>query len=147
MVAFVQGNEDGMKEKEASQKEKDREFNKSAKSTSNFSHGRSQGGGESQLFKNRSSGPASSEASAPIPRKRHEKEFRMGMDVYLGCDQEGHFQRDFPSARQGTGGNMAQSTNSVAHNFQAQSGCGAVKSSNTGGGQTHLYALAGCQDT
>ncbi|XP_059294410.1 uncharacterized protein LOC132047375 [Lycium ferocissimum] len=44
MVAFVQGNEDRLKEEEWLQKEKDREFSKRAKSAGNFSHGGSQGG-------------------------------------------------------------------------------------------------------
>ncbi|XP_075101689.1 uncharacterized protein LOC142177123 [Nicotiana tabacum] len=45
-------------------------------------------------------------------------------------------------------GNVAQSTNSIApQNSQAQQGCGASKSSNAGGGQNRLYALAGRQDT
>ncbi|XP_070031769.1 uncharacterized protein [Nicotiana tomentosiformis] len=39
MVAFVQGNEDSLKEEERLQREKDREFNKRAKSVGSFSHG------------------------------------------------------------------------------------------------------------
>ncbi|XP_060194919.1 uncharacterized protein LOC132624110 [Lycium barbarum] len=60
----------------------------------------------------------------------------------------GHFQRDYPSARQGIRGNVAWSTNSAApKNSQAQSGQGAAKSGNVSGVQNHLYALAGRQDT
>ncbi|XP_060202202.1 uncharacterized protein LOC132630663 [Lycium barbarum] len=107
-----------------------------------------------KFFKSRSSGPASSAASAPAPKfrndqkrwnsrptysyseasvgqktydipvcskcgKRHPGVYRIGMDVFYGCGQQGHFQRDFPSARQCIGG----------------------------GGQNRLYALAGCHDT
>ncbi|XP_059310090.1 uncharacterized protein LOC132061263 [Lycium ferocissimum] len=80
--------------------------------------------------------------------KRNPGVCRMGMDVCYGYGQQGHFQRDCPSARQGTGGNVAQSTNSAApRNSQAQQGRGAAKSDNTGGGQNCLYALAGHQDT
>ncbi|XP_070036828.1 uncharacterized protein [Nicotiana tomentosiformis] len=59
----------------------------------------------------------------------------------------GHFLRDCPLAKQNNGGNVAQSTNLAApQNFQAQQGCGATKSGNTGGGRNHLYALVGRQD-
>ncbi|XP_059310334.1 uncharacterized protein LOC132061566 [Lycium ferocissimum] len=80
--------------------------------------------------------------------KKHPGECRIGMDICYGCGQRGHFQRDCPSARQSTGGNVAQSINSAAprHN-QAQQGRGKARSANTGGSQNRLYALTGRQDT
>ncbi|XP_060190476.1 uncharacterized protein LOC132619657 [Lycium barbarum] len=80
--------------------------------------------------------------------KRHPGECRIGVDICYGCGQRGHFQRDCPLARQGTGGNVAQSTNSAAprHN-QSQQGHGTTRSGNTGGGQNRLYALTGRQNT
>ncbi|XP_059313960.1 uncharacterized protein LOC132064839 [Lycium ferocissimum] len=68
--SFVQGNETRLKEEEALQKQKDREFNKRAKSAGNFSQRGSQGGGNHYFFKNRSSGPAPSIASAPSHRPK-----------------------------------------------------------------------------
>nr|XP_009765345.1 PREDICTED: uncharacterized protein LOC104216908 [Nicotiana sylvestris] len=44
MVAFIQGNEDRLKEEEQLQREKEREFSKRAKSAGNFNHGGSQAG-------------------------------------------------------------------------------------------------------
>ncbi|XP_070004402.1 uncharacterized protein LOC142163410 [Nicotiana tabacum] len=44
MVAFVQGNEDRLKEEERLRREKERKFSKRAKSAGNFNHGRSQAG-------------------------------------------------------------------------------------------------------
>ncbi|XP_059288378.1 uncharacterized protein LOC132041684, partial [Lycium ferocissimum] len=80
--------------------------------------------------------------------KRHPGECRMGMDVCYGCGQWDHFQRDCPSARQGTRGNVAQSTNSAAfRNNQAQQGHNTAKPGNADGGRTRLYALTGRQDT
>ncbi|XP_070025810.1 uncharacterized protein [Nicotiana sylvestris] len=125
MVAFVQGNEDRLKEDERLQKEKDREFSKRAKSAGNFSHGGSQAGGSRQFFRKSKSRPAPSSSSSP-----------------------GHFLRDCPSAKQNNEGNVAQSTNSAApHNSQAQQGRSAAKSSNAGDGRNRLYALADRQDT
>ncbi|XP_060195149.1 uncharacterized protein LOC132624378 [Lycium barbarum] len=132
ILAFVQGNEAELKEEEALQKQKDKEFNKRAKSSSNFS----QGGGR-RFFKNRSARPTPSAASAPVPNfkndkkqnfrpssshsqanvgqsvytipacskctKRHLGECRMGTNACYGCGQKGHIQKDCPSARQGTG--------------------------------------------
>nr|XP_016440544.1 PREDICTED: uncharacterized protein LOC107766303 [Nicotiana tabacum] len=125
MVAFVQRNEDRLKEEERLRREKEKEFNKRAKSVGNFNHKGSQIGGNHQFFKKSKSGPAPSSASAL-----------------------GHFLRDCPSAKQNNGGNAAQSTNSASHhNSQAQQGRLAAKSNNTGGGRNHLYALADHQDT
>ncbi|OIT21070.1 hypothetical protein A4A49_64214, partial [Nicotiana attenuata] len=73
MVAFVQGNEERLKEEERLQKEKDREFNKRAKSAGNFSHGGSQAGGNCQFFRKSKSGPAPSSASAPVQRSKFNK--------------------------------------------------------------------------
>nr|XP_016440855.1 PREDICTED: uncharacterized protein LOC107766570 [Nicotiana tabacum] len=56
MVAFVQGNEDRLKEEERLRREKEREFNKRAKSAGNFNHGGSQVG-----------------ASAPVQRSKFNK--------------------------------------------------------------------------
>ncbi|XP_059295525.1 uncharacterized protein LOC132048855 [Lycium ferocissimum] len=149
--AFVQGNVDRMKEEEARQKEKDKEFSKRAKSIGNFSDRGSQRGRGRQFFKNGSSGLTPSTTSAPIPRsrcgKRHPGECRMGIDVCFGCGQRGHYQRDCPSARKDTRGNVAQSINSGASNSQAQFRCAAAKSCNTGRGQNRLHALAGRQGT
>ncbi|XP_075076654.1 uncharacterized protein LOC142163281 [Nicotiana tabacum] len=60
MVAFVQGNEDRLKEEERLWREKEREFSKRAKSAGNFNHGGSQAGGNRQFFKKSKSGPAPS---------------------------------------------------------------------------------------
>ncbi|XP_060178236.1 uncharacterized protein LOC132608184, partial [Lycium barbarum] len=76
ILAFVQGNETRMKEEEALQKQKDREFSKRAKSASNFSHGGSQGDGNRQFFKNRSSRPTPSIASAPFQRSKFNQKDR-----------------------------------------------------------------------
>ncbi|OIT01342.1 hypothetical protein A4A49_60078, partial [Nicotiana attenuata] len=73
MAAFVQGNEDGLKEEERLQREKDREFSKRAKSTGNFSHGGSQTDGDRQFFRKSKSGPALSQASAPVQRSKFNK--------------------------------------------------------------------------
>ncbi|XP_060202866.1 uncharacterized protein LOC132631290 [Lycium barbarum] len=45
--------------------------------------------------------------------KRNLGECRMGTDACYGCGQKGHIQRDYPSARQGIGGYVVQSTNSA----------------------------------
>ncbi|XP_060177909.1 uncharacterized protein LOC132607849 [Lycium barbarum] len=76
IMAFVQGNETSLKEEEALQKQKDRECNKRAKSDGNFSQGGSQGGGNHQLFKNRSSRPAPSTTSAPSRRSKFNQKGR-----------------------------------------------------------------------
>ena len=68
MVAFVQGNEIRLKEEEALQKEKDKEFNKRVKSTGQFSSNENR-----KFFKNRSAGPAPSTVSAPLPKFRNDK--------------------------------------------------------------------------
>ncbi|XP_070044578.1 uncharacterized protein [Nicotiana tomentosiformis] len=73
MVAFVQGNEDRLKEEEQLQRDKDREFSKRDKSTGNFSHGGSQAGGNRQFFRKSKSGPAPSSASAPVQRSKFNK--------------------------------------------------------------------------
>ncbi|XP_060185718.1 uncharacterized protein LOC132615153 [Lycium barbarum] len=65
-----------MKEEEALQKQKDREFSKRAKSAGNFSHGGSQGDGNRQFFKNRSSRPTPSTASAPFQRSKFNQKDR-----------------------------------------------------------------------
>ncbi|XP_075111388.1 uncharacterized protein LOC142181771 [Nicotiana tabacum] len=111
MVAFVQGNEDRLKEEERLRRDKEREFSKRAKSAGNFNHGGSQAGGNRQFFKKSKSGPAPYSASAPVP------------------SQQGHFLRDCPLEKQNNGGNAAQSTNSATHhNSQAQQRRGATKS-------------------
>ncbi|XP_059290037.1 uncharacterized protein LOC132043575 [Lycium ferocissimum] len=176
MVAFVQGNETRLKEEEALQKEKDKEFNKRVKSTGQFS-------GNRKFFNNRSAGPAPSTASAPVSKfrrdnrqqnfrpsgsqsqasvtqsnftnpicakcgRRHPGECRLGSNICYGCGQPGHIQRDCPSVRQGTGGNRTQSINSsVPRNNQTQAGRAPVRSGNAGGGPNRLYALTGRQDT
>ncbi|XP_070025155.1 uncharacterized protein [Nicotiana sylvestris] len=146
MVAFVQGNEDRLKEEERLRREKEREFNKRAKFAGNFNHGGSQARGNHQFFKKSKSGPAPSSASAPVQRSKFNKKnqnFRTA-----NSQSQGHFLMDCPSAKQKNGGNVAQSTNSVAHhNSQAQQGRGAAKSNNAGGGRKRLYALADHQDT
>ncbi|OIS96450.1 hypothetical protein A4A49_04993 [Nicotiana attenuata] len=73
MVAFVQGNEDRLKEEERLRREKEREFSKRAKSVGNFSHGGSQAGGNRQFFRKSKSGPAPSSASAPVQRSKFNK--------------------------------------------------------------------------
>ncbi|OIT28346.1 hypothetical protein A4A49_66112, partial [Nicotiana attenuata] len=73
MVAFVQGNEDRLKEEERLRREKEREFSKRAKSAGNFSHGGSQAGGNRQFFRKSKSGPAPSSASAPVQRSKFNK--------------------------------------------------------------------------
>ncbi|XP_075099276.1 uncharacterized protein LOC142176106 [Nicotiana tabacum] len=73
MVAFVQGNEDRLKEEERLQKEKDREFSKRVKSAGNFNHGGSQAVGNRQFFKKSKSGPAPSSSSAPVQRSKYNK--------------------------------------------------------------------------
>ncbi|XP_070036808.1 uncharacterized protein [Nicotiana tomentosiformis] len=53
--------------------------------------------------------------------KRHPGLCRSGTNGCFGCDQQGHFLRDCPSAKQNNGGNVAQSTNSTApQNSQAK---------------------------
>ncbi|KAK4363407.1 hypothetical protein RND71_018648 [Anisodus tanguticus] len=69
MVDFVQGNENKIKKDEALWNEKDKEFNKRAKSTSHFSH---EGGEGRQFLKNRSSRSTPSSASASSPRFRND---------------------------------------------------------------------------
>ncbi|XP_070010562.1 uncharacterized protein [Nicotiana sylvestris] len=73
MVAFVQGNEDRLKEEERLWREKEREFIKRAKSTGNFNHGGSQAGGNRQFFKKSKLGPTPSSASAPVLRSKFNK--------------------------------------------------------------------------
>ncbi|XP_070023122.1 uncharacterized protein [Nicotiana sylvestris] len=73
MVAFVQGNEDRLKEEERLQREKDREFSKRVKSAGNFNHGGSQAVGNRQFFKKSKSGPAPSSSSAPVQRSKYNK--------------------------------------------------------------------------
>ncbi|XP_070012964.1 uncharacterized protein [Nicotiana sylvestris] len=70
MVAFVQGNEDRLKEEERLRREKGREFSKRAKSIGNFNHGGSQVGGNRQFFKKSKLGPAPYSASAPAQQGR-----------------------------------------------------------------------------
>ncbi|XP_070029791.1 uncharacterized protein [Nicotiana sylvestris] len=73
IVAFVQGNENRLKEEERLRREKEREFSKRAKSAGNFNYGGSQAGGNHQFFKKSKSGPAPSSASAPVPRSKFNK--------------------------------------------------------------------------
>ncbi|XP_060182450.1 uncharacterized protein LOC132612133 [Lycium barbarum] len=176
MVAFVQGKETRLKEEEALQKEKDKEYNKRVKSTGQFSGNRNR-----NFFKNRSAAPAPSTASAPPPKFRNDKrqnfrpsssysqtsggqsnynypicgkcnkkhlgECLMGRNVCYGCGQRGHIQKDCPSARQDTGGNVTQTTNSaVPRNNQAQQGSNAVRAGNASGGRNRMYALTGRQN-
>ncbi|XP_060190591.1 uncharacterized protein LOC132619830 [Lycium barbarum] len=63
-------------QEKALQKQKDREFSKRAKSAGNFSHGGSQGDDNRQFFKNRSSRPAPSIASAPFQRSKFNQKGR-----------------------------------------------------------------------
>ncbi|XP_070054378.1 uncharacterized protein [Nicotiana tomentosiformis] len=80
--------------------------------------------------------------------KRHPRLCHSGTNGCFGCGQQGHFLRDFPSAKQNNRGNVAQSTNLAAHqNSLAQQGRGAGKFGYTGGGWNRLYALAGRRDT
>ncbi|XP_075095211.1 uncharacterized protein LOC142173505 [Nicotiana tabacum] len=145
MVAFVQGNEDRLKEEERLQREKDREFSKRAKSVGNFSQGESQAGGNRPFFRKPKLGPAPSLASAPIQKSNFNKKnqnFRAaGSQLHTSVDYR---VAGYPICNRG---NVAQSTNSAApQNSQAQQGHGAAKSSNVGGGRNCLYALAGHQD-
>ncbi|XP_059306506.1 uncharacterized protein LOC132057948 [Lycium ferocissimum] len=111
MVAFVQGSETKLKEEEALQKEKDKEFNKRNFRPSN-SYSQASVGQSAYTI------PACRKCS-----KRHLGDCRVGTNACYGCGQKGHFQKDCPSARQGTGGNVTQSTNSaVPRNNQAQGG-------------------------
>ncbi|XP_075092520.1 uncharacterized protein LOC142172747 [Nicotiana tabacum] len=73
IAAFVQGNEDRLKEEERLRRENEREFSKTAKSAGNFNHGGSQAGGNRQFFKKSKSGPAPSSASTPVPRSKFNK--------------------------------------------------------------------------
>nr|XP_009803207.1 PREDICTED: uncharacterized protein LOC104248608 [Nicotiana sylvestris] len=155
MVAFVQGNEDRLKEEERLRREEKREFSKRAKSTGNFNHGGSQAGASAPVQrskfnkKNQNFRIADSQSQASVGYrvlgypicntcgKRHPRLCRLGTNGCFGCGQQGHFLRDSPSAKQNNGGNIAQSTNSAAHhNSQAQQGRDAAKSNNTGGGET-----------
>ncbi|XP_059277631.1 uncharacterized protein LOC132031721 [Lycium ferocissimum] len=68
ILAFVQGNEAELKEAEALQKQKDREFSKRAKSSGNFNQA-----GARQFFKNKLSGPTLSTASSPVPKFLNDK--------------------------------------------------------------------------
>ncbi|XP_060212112.1 uncharacterized protein LOC132639695 [Lycium barbarum] len=119
ILAFVQGNETRLKEEEVVHKNKDKEFNKRAKSTGQFS---GNSGKKRKFFNNRSSGPIPSSASAPAPKfgeekrgifrvsgsqskgsssshsfhpvcntcgKRHSGTCRSGMDDCFGCGQSG----------------------------------------------------------
>ncbi|XP_075103258.1 uncharacterized protein LOC142177970 [Nicotiana tabacum] len=137
MVAFVQGNEDRLKEEERLWREKEREFNKRVKSAGNFNHGGSQTGGNRQFFKKSKSGPVPSSASAPVQRSKFNKKNQN----FRTADSQSQ-------AKQNNRGNAAQSTNSAAHhNSQAQQGRDTAKSNNAGGGRNRLYALADHQDT
>ncbi|XP_060210922.1 uncharacterized protein LOC132637926 [Lycium barbarum] len=79
--------------------------------------------------------------------KRHPVECRSGSNICYGCGQPGHVQRNFPSVRQGTGGNRTHSVNSsVPHNKQTQAGRVPARSGNTSGGPNRLYTLTGRQD-
>ncbi|XP_070054493.1 uncharacterized protein [Nicotiana tomentosiformis] len=145
MVAFVQGNEDRLKEEERLQREKDREFSKRAKSAGNFSQGESQAGGNRPFFRKPKLGPAPSSASAPIQKSNFNKKnqnFRAtGSQLHTSVDYR---VAGYPICNRG---NVAQSTNSAApQNSQHQQGHSAAKSSNVGGGRNCLYALAGHQD-
>ncbi|XP_060170507.1 uncharacterized protein LOC132601445 [Lycium barbarum] len=146
-VDFVQSNDDRMKEEKAFQKEKEREIRKRASATvPKFSNDQNRQNSRPTYSYSQTS-VAQKTYDIPICSKcskRHPGVCRMGMVVWYGSRQQGHFQRDYPSTRQGTGGNVAQSTNSKApRNSQSQQGHAAAKSGNTGGGQNRLYALAG----
>ncbi|XP_070028578.1 uncharacterized protein [Nicotiana sylvestris] len=128
-------------EKERLLKEKDI---KRAKSVGNFSHGGSQAGDNRQFFRKSKSRPVPSSASAPVQRSKFNKK---NQNFRAACSQTqasvGYRLPGYPICNI-----CAQSTNSAAHhNSEAQQGCGASKSSNAGGGQNRLYALAGRQDT
>ncbi|XP_060190481.1 uncharacterized protein LOC132619662 [Lycium barbarum] len=110
-------------------KEKDKEFNKMVKSTGQFSDN-----GNRKFLKNRLAGPALSIASAPVSKFKHDKK-----QNFKPSSSYSQASKDCPSARQGTGGNVAQSTNSAApRNNQAQQRHNAAKSGNAGGGRNRL---------
>nr|XP_009784202.1 PREDICTED: uncharacterized protein LOC104232644 [Nicotiana sylvestris] len=153
MVAFVQGNEDRLKEEEWLRREKEREFNKRAKSAGNFNHEGSQIGGNRQFFKKSKSGPAPSSASAPVQRSNFNKKnqnFRtadsqsqasVGYRVhgYPICNRCG--KRHPGLWRLGTNGCFGCSQQGY---FLRD--CPSAKQNNGGGGQNHLYKLADRQD-
>ncbi|XP_075076520.1 uncharacterized protein LOC142163162 [Nicotiana tabacum] len=144
MVAFVQGNEDRLKEEERLRREKEREFSNRAKSAGNFNHGGSQAGGNRQFFKKSKSGPAPSLASAPVPRLKFNKKNHN----FTTADSQSQASMGYRVPGYPICNTCAQSTNSAAHhNSQAQQGRGATKSNNAGGGRNRLYALADRQDT
>ncbi|XP_060202389.1 uncharacterized protein LOC132630808, partial [Lycium barbarum] len=90
ILAFVQGNETRLKEEAALQKQKDRAFSKKAKSTGNFSQAGTQGGGNRQFFKNRSSGPTQSTVSVPYQRSKFsQKSQNFGAATYPPCSKCG----------------------------------------------------------
>ncbi|XP_070023103.1 uncharacterized protein [Nicotiana sylvestris] len=169
MVAFVQGNEDRLKEVEWLQKEKDREFSKRSKSAGNFSRGGSQAGGNRQFFRESKSLPAPSSANALVQMskfKRKNQNFRVvgsqpqtsvgyrGLE-YPTCNTCG--KKHSGVCHLGTNGcfgcgqqcHFLRDCPSAKQNNggNAQQGRGAAKSSNAGSGRNRLYALAGRQDT
>ncbi|XP_070039775.1 uncharacterized protein [Nicotiana tomentosiformis] len=124
MVAFVQGNEDILKEEERLHRERDRELSKRAESTGNFSHWGSQRGSNRQFFKKPKSGPAPSSTSATFQRSKFNKKKNCRAEDSQS-QASGHFLRDCPSAKKNNGVNIAQFTNSTApRNSQALQGHG-----------------------
>ncbi|XP_070054416.1 uncharacterized protein [Nicotiana tomentosiformis] len=152
---FVLGLSDDLLKEEVRrqrERERDREFSKRAKSTGNFSHEGSHGGGNRQFFRKPKLGPAPSSARAPVQRSKFNKKnqnFRAaGSQSQTSVGYRGLEYPTCNTCGQNNGGNVAQSTNSAApQSSQAQQARGATKSGNAGSGQNRLYALAGRQDT
>ncbi|XP_070034402.1 uncharacterized protein [Nicotiana tomentosiformis] len=128
MVAFVQGNEDRLKEEEHLHKEKVKEFSNRAKSAGNFSHRESREGAVGSQSQTSVGYRGLEYPTCNTCGKKHLGVCRLGTNGCFGCGQQGYFLRDYPSEGQNNGGNVAQSTNSIApHNSQAPQGRGAAK--------------------
>ncbi|XP_070031963.1 uncharacterized protein [Nicotiana tomentosiformis] len=150
MVAFVQGNEDRLKEEERLQRERDMEFSKRAKSAGNFSHGESQGGSNRQFFGKPKLVYAPSLVSAPVHRSKFNKKnknFRAAdsqSQASVAYRVHGYPICNMCGKRQS---GLCRSGTNAPQNSKAQQGRSAGKSYYTNGGWNRLYALAGRQDT